>query len=526
MNKLFKLIIVNILGLFDVNKIIIARQDGIKSNLEKKLILTGIIAIVYTYLIYRLFNFIDIEDSYLILALGFIVSSFLCFFMDLFIIDPIIFKNPDNEMLFSLPVTRQQILFSKLFIIYLRNLVYVGIIMISCFISFNKVISNINDGFGLIFIISSLFIPLLPIILASVISYFNDYIKIISNNSLKYRIGKVILILIVFIIFILIFNGINSSNINTIMVDLINRFYYIYPLSYLFIYSLKNESYVTFVALIGILICLSYLYNLFLSKKYQKICSLLKGIHKKEVFKYPKTKALKKIGGLIRKEFKQLFNNKFYLFNSYSAMIFFSFLLLIILNIYDFNSLYNIENFDIYINLFLPTFLSLFVTIRGSAISAMSLEKKNMQILRTMPIKMNKILFSKILVNIIIGSIFVIINGSLVWYYLDLDKVSIIYCYLLPFISLCLITLTSIILDYRFIEKKEDNDNAIIKQRIIVMVPSFLAIIISFGPLFIPVYRQYKLLLGSYVLAMLIIIFIEFMYLVICKKKLLQNLFN
>ena len=50
MNKLFKLIIVNILGLFDVNKIIIARQDGIKSNLEKKLILTGIIAIVYTYL--------------------------------------------------------------------------------------------------------------------------------------------------------------------------------------------------------------------------------------------------------------------------------------------------------------------------------------------------------------------------------------------------------------------------------------------------------------------------------------------
>lgn len=207
-------------------------------------------------------------------------------------------------------------------------------------------------------------------------------------------------------------------------------------------------------------------------------------------------------------------------------MIFFSFLLLIILNIYDFNSLYKIENFDIYINLFLPTFLSLFVTIRGSAISAMSLEKKNMQILRTMPIKMNKILFSKILVNIIIGSIFVIINGSLVWYYLDLDKVSIIYCYLLPFISLCLITLTSIILDYRFIEKKEDNDNAIIKQRIIVMVPSFLAIIISFGPLFIPVYRQYKLLLGSYVLAMLIIIFIEFMYLVICKKKLLQNLFN
>lgn len=526
MNKLFKLIMVNLLGLFDVNKIIIARGDGVKSNLEKKFVLTGIIAIVYAYLIYRLFTFINVEDSYVLLALGFVISILLCFFMDLFIIDPIIFKNPDNEMLFSMPVTRQQILFSKLFIIYLRNLVYVAIIMIASFVSFNKLVNNVDDSFGLMLIVSSLFIPLLPIILASVIAYFNDYMKIKSNNNFQYKIGKIVLIFILLILFVFIFKGVDSSNIGSLASDIVNKFYFIYPLSYLFIYSLRNESILTFGVLIGIVIVLSYAYNLFLSKNYQRICSLLRGIHKKEKFKYPKTKAFGKTMGLVRKEFNYLFNNKFYLVNSYGTLVVFSILLFIILNLFDFTSLYKIENFDIYINLFLPTFLSLLVTIRGSAVSAMSLEKKNMQILRTMPIKINKILFSKMLVNIIIGSLFVIINASLVWYYLDLDKVSVMFCYLLPFISLILITLTSIILDYRFIEKKEDNDSAIIKQRIVVMVPSFIAIIISFGPLFIPVYRQYKLLLGSYVLAMLIIMFIEYMYLLIWKKKLLQNLFN
>ena len=38
MNKLFKLIYVNLLSLFDINKIIIAREDGVKSNLEKRAI--------------------------------------------------------------------------------------------------------------------------------------------------------------------------------------------------------------------------------------------------------------------------------------------------------------------------------------------------------------------------------------------------------------------------------------------------------------------------------------------------------
>ena len=56
MNKLFKLIYVNLLGLFNINKIIVAREDGVKSNLEKRTILVALINVVYAYFLYVILN--------------------------------------------------------------------------------------------------------------------------------------------------------------------------------------------------------------------------------------------------------------------------------------------------------------------------------------------------------------------------------------------------------------------------------------------------------------------------------------
>ena len=55
MNRLIKVIYVNMLNLFDINKIMVAKQDGVKSNLENKAIITGLIALLYGYLMYRFY---------------------------------------------------------------------------------------------------------------------------------------------------------------------------------------------------------------------------------------------------------------------------------------------------------------------------------------------------------------------------------------------------------------------------------------------------------------------------------------
>ena len=106
MNKLIKLIYINLLGLFDINKIIVARSEGVKSNLEKKMVITVLIGLFYGYVIYSLFSYIKINNSYIIFNIGFFISSLICMISNIINIEPIFFKNNDNDVLFSMPVTR------------------------------------------------------------------------------------------------------------------------------------------------------------------------------------------------------------------------------------------------------------------------------------------------------------------------------------------------------------------------------------------------------------------------------------
>lgn len=526
MNKILKLIWVNILGLFDINKIIIARNDGVKSNLEKKSIITGIIVVVYGFLLYKFFMLLKFSNTIIVLNIGFIVSSLLCFFLNLSVIEPLIFKSDDNEMLFAMPVTRTQILFSKLFAVYLKSLVYIVIIMFSSLMSYVNLGGHVDDTFGLMFILITLIIPFIPLTLATLFAYLDDVLKVKSNNSKLYKFIKIIFILGVIGLLILYFKGIDFANSSELFLELDIKLKYLYPFLYLFEISLSKANIIAFILLLGISILAVYVYGLLITNNYLKICSMLKGIKKKNKFVYKKKKSLHKVGGLFRKELITLFNNKFYLSNSFGTLAVCSLLLFFIVNLVNFDKFLKIEHFDLYLNLYLPTILSILVTISTSTISSMSLEKDNMKILGTMPISIGNILFSKWAVNIVIGSIFVFVNGTIVSFYLNLDKWGIFFNYLIPFISLLFVSLTSLILDYRFIEKDELDDNSIIKQRLIGMIPMFLSIIIGLGPFFIPVYKQYKLLLGSYVVAMIIGMMIEHIYLILNRKKLYINLFN
>lgn len=136
MNKLFKLIYVNLLNLFDINKIIIAREDGVKSNLEKRTILVGLINVIYAYFLYLILDKLSLKDTSLLLVIGYFVSTLVCFGSNLSTVESLIFKSDDTDFLFSYPVSRNQILFSKLFTVYLKNLLSTALFMIVSFLAY------------------------------------------------------------------------------------------------------------------------------------------------------------------------------------------------------------------------------------------------------------------------------------------------------------------------------------------------------------------------------------------------------
>lgn len=524
MNKLFSLIYVHFLNLFDINKIMIARNDGVKSNLEKKSVLTGLMALFFGYVLYKVFGILPVTEPILILNFAFFLSSALCFISNVMVVEPILFKNEDNEILLALPVTRYQILFSKLFVIYLRNLIYTAIIMIAMLFSYVTYVSSVSDVFMLMYILSILAIPLLPIVFATILAYFYDYFKLKIENSFLFQCIKYMVLCFAFLLFFFLFKDVAETNISNLLFTFIQKIKYIYPILFLFENLLLKENIFLFLGYVGISILVIYIYTLFITNHYLKMCSMLKGIKKNKKYIYKKKFNFHQVGGMFRKEMLHIVQDKVYFRSSFLTLGFFSILLFICLHLFHNASFEQIENFSVYVNTYLPLLLAMLATFSNAAISSFSLEKDNLDMLLTMPVGMWKIILGKWLPNFVFGIFFVLINGCMVWFYLDLDFWVQFYCFLLPFVALLFVSFTSLLVDYRFIEKNETDDNIIIKQRIIVFVPMFLSLLIGIGPFFIPLYKDYELLLGSYTLLMLLFILGEMFYLFLYRKKLLRNL--
>ena len=141
-----------------------------------------------------------------------------------------------------------------------------------------------------------------------------------------------------------------------------------------------------------------------------------------------------------------------------------------------------------------------------------------------MPISMGKILGAKWLTSIIMTSVFIVVESILISVYFGLNLTTGIFWFLVPFVVLLFISLTGLVLDYRFVDRVSKSDNVILRQRLIVIVPTFLSLIIGFVPTFFIVSLKYKLFLGSYILGLSLFIIAELLYMFIFRDKLQDGL--
>ncbi|MBQ4031146.1 MAG: hypothetical protein II625_05275 [Bacilli bacterium] len=524
MNKLLKLLYVNILGLFDFNKIAVARKEGVKSNLEKRGIVTGIATLICGYIIYSFLSKLELNSSFEYLNLGFIISTLFCFIINVSLIEPIVFKNNDNDMLFSYPITKNQIVFSKLFSVYLKNIFVVLVIMISTFFAFIK-FGSVNETLVLLYFVCTLFIPFVPIVLVTFLAYVNDYFKVKMNKGLFF-ILKYGLYIVVMGLIVLLVKGSNIINVNDGVKYVMKGLNTIYPLGYIFMETLSKESIIFFLLYVILNVLFIYLYNSVMSNNIMKICSMLQGVNKNHVFNYKKSKNLHTTWGMIRKEFHNLFNNRIYLFSSFSTNVLVFILMIIGINMINVDNIKGIEYFEVYFNNYGPALLGTLNTLTVMTISSISLEKENMQMLRTMPISMFKVLFSKWLINVLISSIFVIIEAIMVIVSFKIHGVALVLWLILPIIVLMFMSLTGLVLDYTFVSKKEPSDNVIVKQRIIVFIPTVVSLVIGLLPLFLNMGIKKGYFSAAYLVFILLLIGFEVLYLIINRKKMLENLFN
>lgn len=419
----------------------------------------------------------QINLTYIMLTFFLAMVSVLAFTSGIYKSQSILFDCKDNDLLFSLPIKKSEILFTRIFKLLLFQFVYNLMFLLPAYVIYVYFVKP-GAEFYIISLIMSILLPIIPTILSSFIGYL---IKLCSSKSNKSKIIQTLLTSLIFlVIFFLSFNL--ESYINNIVQhatsinDLLIKIYY--PIG-LYVRLITNFDFLDFIKLISINIIPLVIFIFLGSKLYFKIISNNKNSKRKTKINNEKDEYQKhsKLYSLVKKELKRFLSSPVYMFNSSFGLIILliSTIAVSIKGDYIFKlvlSSYGItENVSINILYYGLIIFSLSMTSITS--SSISLEGKTINITKSLPISTEKIMISKIIYPYIIELPFVFISELI---YLIVYKPSLIYFSALVLVSILLIFFTAafgLLINLKYPKMNASNDTEVVKQSMSTMISVF-----------------------------------------------------
>lgn len=430
--------------------------------------------------------------TYIILTIFIMITSLLTVIEGVYKSQGILFEAKDNDLLFSLPISKSKIFFTRLFKLISFQFLYNTLFMLPAIVVYAMYEKN-NISFYIVSLIMLVLLPIIPTILACVIGYI---IKGLASRAKAKNIVQVVLttIMLLFIFYAsfnmqgMVANIIqNANSIN----EVITKIYY--PAG-LYINLIQNFNILDLVILLAINIIPAILFVYVASIFYFKITSKLgeKGNNSKKV-NWTKVKdktfnTKTQLLGLINKEMKRFFSSPVFIINAGFGMV-----LMVVVTIamsinFDgmINSLMQGEDMGISIDeikAMIPkifygfvVFTSCMTSITSSMIS---LEGKSFNITKSLPVAPEKILLAKVLTSNII-SIPVVLICDIIFFVVF--KVAIIDIVFILFASIIMPTFTALIgilMNLKYPKMDATSDTEVVKQSMSSTLSVFIGMFVG-----------------------------------------------
>ena len=430
--------------------------------------------------------------TYIILTIFIMMTALLTVIEGVYKSQGILFEAKDNDLLFSLPISKSKIFFTRLFKLISFQFLYNSLFMLPAIVVY-AMYEKTNISFYIISLIMLVLLPIIPTILACIIGYI---IKGLASRSKAKNIVQVVLTTIMLLaIFYVSFNmqGMvaniiqNANSIN----EVITKIYY--PAG-LYINLIQNFNILDLVILLAINIIPAILFVYVASIFYFKITSKLgeKGNNSKKV-NWTKVKdktfnTKTQLLGLINKEMKRFFSSPVFIINAGFGMV-----LMVVVTIamsinFDgmINSLIQGEDMGISIDeikAMIPkifygfvVFTSCMTSITSSMIS---LEGKSFNITKSLPVAPEKILLAKVLTSNII-SIPVVLICDIIFFVVF--KVAIIDIVFILFASIIMPTFTALIgilMNLKYPKMDATSDTEVVKQSMSSTLSVFIGLFVG-----------------------------------------------
>lgn len=493
MSSLFIVLKADLINSLGLNKIFKekSRNEKYKSLALALAILVGMGSLFFTAFIYFYLMADGLESIgylQLILIYTILVSTMVSLFTSIFKAQGNLFGSKDYDMLMSLPIKPWVILTSKLSMLLLSNYLFTPFVLIpGTVVYFLKC-----DSSPLIFLyllVVYFFVPLIPIVLASIIAFILTYFSSkIRFKNLFITIGSLGLLALIMIFSMDINNIIEKIVTNSASIE--EAIHKIYPPAFYFVNGLVKLDFISILKFIGISSLIFVIFICVLGRSFKTINAKLGENYKKSNYTMTSLKTSSPIKALINKEIKRYFASSVYVLNTSVG----SFLLLLSsLGIAIFGSdtiitLLEIPATQEIMPQMLVVMFSLFAVLTCTTCSSISIEGKNLWILKSSPIKVEDIFISKIVVNLIILIPSIIISALLLCFPLKLTFMDILWIIVIPVLLSFFMSFIGLLINLYFPKLDWTSEIKVIKQSLPPLLSMLVGALSVAVPCFIFIY--------------------------------------
>lgn len=433
-------------------------------------------------------EFSKVNLTYIMLTLFIILTTILTLVEGIYKSQGILFDAKDNDLLFALPIEKSKILFVRIFKLLSFQFLYNALFMIPAYVVYIYY-EHPGISFYLISILMTFLLPIIPTVISSIIGY------IIKAVSVKFKAKKIVQTVFTMIIFFGIFyislntQGIleniinNAESINTVIKNVY------YPAG-AYIDLIQNFNLPTLLILIAINIVPLVIFIMIASKFYFGIISKSseKGKSKKIKSIESKVKVKSKLSALVSKELKRYFSSTVYIFNTSFGLILL--LMITIAMSVNINGVINTitegEGMGIDINTIislmpkiffcLVTYTACMTSITSSSIS---LEGKSFNITKSLPISVDTILLSKILMSCIITMPVILISDLIFFIAFQVGIIDILFILTISILMPILIAIIGLFTNLKYPKMNASSDTEVVKQSMSTTIAVFSGMILG-----------------------------------------------
>lgn len=475
MSKLVSLLKINFISSMGINKF---TKEKSKVERNKAIFLTVTIvftmvmllgmAVLYFELLAKGLKEFGLLD--ILLVMGFIISSAMILFTSIYKAQGILFSFKDYDLLMSLPIKKSDILISKMAQLLAVNYFFSLFVLLPASIIYFKY-SSISPLFFLNLLLVYLTLPLIPIVVSSIIAFGISYI----SSRLRYKNLIITLgtlgVVLVFLVLSFKSNELVESFIAN-SASISEGILKIYPPAILAVRGLANNNFIDILLFVILSVLVFAIFVLVFSKSFKTISSRLQESYKKANYKIKEMKSSTQLMALLKKEIKRYFASPIYVINTIIGPI-----LLLGMSIATIfmgedvlASILEVEIVKEIIPIFLIVVVCGTLVLSCTTNSSISLEGKNLWILKSSPIKPIEVFKAKIALNLLLIIPALLISDIIFAISLKLSIIQFSWLIVISTIFSLVVPILGVIINLLFPKFNWVSETAVVKQGASVII--------------------------------------------------------